>query len=138
MSIAGAGLNGRYGAQHYGLHSDEARQDHRAPGRVERPYPRSVANAADPYDWIGKAQLEPVFTSTEVAASLAVDHGRRRVVGNIGLDFEFLGQWWRSGQANRDLSRAFCISGVLVFLAHISAFGWILAWNVTARLMGVQ
>jgi hypothetical protein len=136
MVMVGAVPNGRYGEQHYGLHSGEARQDHRAPGRVERFNPRPVANGADPYDWTGKTEFKPVFEASEVAASLAVDSRRDSVLGGVVRDWKLFEAWWRSGKAHRDLAWAFCVSGVLVMLAHVSAFGWTLIWNGTARLMG--
>jgi hypothetical protein len=135
MVMVGA-PNGRYGEQLNGLYPGEARQDKRATGRTERAYARHVANDAA-YDWIGKTNLvEPVFTASEVADTLAMDHGRDRELGRVGVDLSIFGPWWRSGQAYRDLARAFCVSGILVMLAHVSAVGWTLIWNGTARLMG--
>jgi hypothetical protein len=135
MVMVGAVPNGRYG-EHYELYPCEARQDHRGSGRVERTHPRSVANGADPYDWTGKTEFKPVFEASEVAASLAVDSRRDSVLGGVVSDFQLLEKWWRSGKAYRDLARAFCVSGVLVMLAHVFAFGWTLIWNWTALLMG--
>jgi hypothetical protein len=137
MVMVGAVPNGRYG-EHYELYPCEARQDHRGSGRVERTHPRSVANGADPYDWTGKTEFQPVFEASEVAASLAVDSRRDSVLGGVVRDWKLFEAWWQSGRALRDLSKVFFMSGVLVFLAHVSALGWILVWDGTARLMGAQ
>lgn len=140
MTMTGVGAANGY---RNGACVAEAGYDHRPPGgdKGPPPYTRFYAHSGGAVSGGGGGrgkEFKSVYTPTEVASALAVDHGRVGVLGGISSDWQLFIAWGQSGRANRDLSKAFAVSGVLVMLAHISAFAWALIWEGTARLMGVQ
>lgn len=140
MTMTGVGAANGY---RNGARVAEAGYDHRSPGgdKGPPPYTRFYAHSGGAVSGGGgdrSKEFKSVFTPTEVASALAVDHGRDSQLGGVSLNQLIPFEWWRSGKAYRDLSRAFCVSGILVMLAHCFAFCWILIWEGTARLMGAQ